>query len=256
MIQFDDIVRESYAFNEQAFKDDKRWNLLRELYDHNYLGVTDCDTPVMPKKIHQIWLGGKLPDEFKRYSDTWIKHHPDWEYKLWGDQDARDFKMMNRVQFDSTTHIAQKSDIFRYEILRKEGGIYIDTDFECLRHFDDLRHLSFFTGVGYPPRVELYIGIIGATPQHPIIHYLLSEMHNIRSNGWKEVFDTTGSYFFTKCFFNIVNGFKFGIVAFPTGFFYPFPNEAGHEDRRGMDYVKHYSYALHHWAVSWNKKRR
>ena len=32
--------------------------------------------------------------------------------------------------------LGEKSDIFRYEILYRFGGVYVDTDFECIKPFE------------------------------------------------------------------------------------------------------------------------
>lgn len=38
----------------------------------------------IPKIIHYCWFGGKpLPDEYKKYIDSWKKYCPDWEIREW-----------------------------------------------------------------------------------------------------------------------------------------------------------------------------
>ena len=251
---FDIIISKSYAYSKDEFKTNQRWRILEELYNRNFLNDEGRNYDRLPKKIHQIWLGGKMPDKYRKYSETWQRLNPDWEYKLWGDSDALDFTMVNRGCFEKADNYGQKSDIFRYEILRKEGGLYVDTDFECLKPFSDLSYLGFLTGVGYPPKPELYIGLIACEPYHPIICHIVSEMYYVKSNGWREIFDTTGSYFFTRCFFDMVKEYCKDVLVLPTDYFYPFPNQEGHQLKRGVDYIKDCSYAVHHWAVSWIKK--
>ena len=36
---------------------------------------------MIPKIIHQIWLGPLPPPQ--RWLDSWRDHHPDWDYHLW-----------------------------------------------------------------------------------------------------------------------------------------------------------------------------
>ena len=46
--------------------------------------------------------------------------------------------MVNRAAFDSAESFAMKSDILRYELLLRYGGLYCDLDFECLRSIKPL----------------------------------------------------------------------------------------------------------------------
>jgi mannosyltransferase OCH1-like enzyme len=43
-----------------------------------------------------------------------------------------------QAAFDRASNFGEKSDIWRYEILFRLGGVYVDTDFECVRPFDSL----------------------------------------------------------------------------------------------------------------------
>ena len=145
----------------------------------------------------------------------------------------------------------------RYHILLQYGGIYVDTDFECIKPFDNLLYLDFFTGVGYPKEVELYIGLIGSVPKHQILRHIILNMIEAKYDGsWKKMFQTTGSYFFTKMFFDMVNQYTVGVVAFPPDFFYPYPNNVRRDEKIDpYSFVKPISYAIHHWAVSWRAKK-
>lgn len=45
----------------------------------------------IPKIIHYCWFGGKpLPDEYKKYIDSWKKYCPDWE--------IREFKSLSALR--------------------------------------------------------------------------------------------------------------------------------------------------------------
>ncbi len=253
---FYNIIKSSYDFNQATFDEYYgAWSKLSTLYNVNFLNAKNKEER-LPKKIHQIWLGGKLPDAYKRYADSWVKFHPDWEYKLWGDEDIYDLDLtIGQVNlFQSIQNPGQRSDFMRYHILNKFGGLYIDTDFECLTAFNSLLYLDFFTGVGFPIKVELYIGLIACIPHHPIMEHIVNSMTSVKQGGWKEIFDTTGSYFFTKCFFESLPAIPERIVAFPYPYFYPFPNQSGYQNRNGYDYIQECSYAIHHWAVAWSKK--
>jgi mannosyltransferase OCH1-like enzyme len=253
---FSTLIEKSYSFSKEIYDTDLRWKLLRVLYNDNYLiddGSRSYST--LPKKIHQIWLGSEIPDVYKKLSESWIKFNLDWEYTLWTDKNIDCIEIQNRDIFNSIKNMGQKSDFLRYHILNQYGGLYVDTDFECLKSFDPLSYLNFFTGIGYPSTIELYIGLIACIPNHPIIQHILGSMKNVSGNHYKAIFNSTGSYFFTRNFFRVVQIYVKGIVAFPMDYFYPYPNNI-----RGMydpyKYVQPCSYALHHWAVSWSNKEK
>lgn len=253
--EFREMMGRSYDFNERLFNTDLRWAILEEMYTKNFFYLNETSIPILPKIIHQIWLGGTIPNKYKQYADTWREFNPEWEYKLWTDSDVTTMDLPNRELYNSMTNYGPKSDLLRYHILNQYGGVYADTDFECLKSFDSLSYLSFFTGIGYPSKLELYPGLIGCVPHHPIMEKLVEEVCKIKTmpNDPTGVLETISSYFFTRVFLSAVTEYYEGIVAFPPDYFYPFPNQRGHQTRNGKDYIKDCSYAIHYWEVSWLK---
>ena len=251
---YDCLVQRSFYYAGYKQVKSSAWDLVRVLYDKNYLHCVD-DTSVIPKKIHQIWFGGKLPDKYKRLTESWQRFHPTWEYKLWKDEDIDSISLTKKDIFDASPNYANKSDIFRYEILRQQGGLYADTDFECLKSFDDLLCLDFFTGWAYDKSMILYTALIATIPRHQIINDCVNLLnHSYNGNNSFKIMDTTGPYYFTRCFLNSAREDTKGVVVFPPDFFYPLPNG----DRwatRPHKYIKPFSYAIHHWAVSWLIKK-
>ena len=225
------LMKSSYAFNKNIFNSNPKWAIIKELYDKNFVYFI-TDRQAMPKKIHQVWLGSELPRRYRRFTETWKKFHPDWEYKLWTDKDVNDVDIPRRELFDSIPKTkfcqGQRSDFLRYHILKQYGGLYIDTDFECLKPFNTLSYAEFLIGVGYPAAPELYIGLIGCVPEHPIICRVVADMDKVRNNNWRDIFNTTGTYFFTSTFFKVVTKYMKGVVVLPPPYFYPFPNTERH----------------------------
>jgi inositol phosphorylceramide mannosyltransferase catalytic subunit len=250
---YDLLKSQAYNFSQEIYNSSEEHVILKALYEKNYLNGSG--EPKIPKIIHQIWLGSSLPEQYKKWTSTWSKFHPDWEYRLWLDKDAEGFKLspIARKHFDESGNYGQKSDILRHEILNTYGGLYVDTDFECLKSFDDLRYLTFFTSSGYNEYVELYPALIGCVPNNPISLRYINDMPPMGTRNWKEMFETTGPYYYTRCFMKEVTKDIEGIVAFPPKFFYPWPNNVMNSPDR-YSYVKSYSYAIHHWEVSWSRR--
>jgi inositol phosphorylceramide mannosyltransferase catalytic subunit len=123
---------------------------------------------VVPRILHQIWLGDQpLPDEFARYRETWLRHHPGWEHRFWTEEnlppDLRRPEVYERLRMP-----AERSDILRLEVLWHEGGVYVDTDFECHRPLDEvIDDHEFFTAPLKPS---------GSVPGHPILDRALNEL--------------------------------------------------------------------------------
>jgi mannosyltransferase OCH1-like enzyme len=249
---FDNIMGLSYAFDAKDYNSNPVWVTLKELYTKNYLHACPVSDVKIPRKIHQIWLGGKLPKRYIGFSDSWQDKNPDWEYRLWTDKDVDEVEMPRRDLFNKIDNNGQRSDFLRYHILNKFGGLYIDTDFECLKSFNSLSYLDFYTSIGYHDSPELYIGLIATIPSHPIIEHVISCMDKVKTGSWQNIFETTGNYFFTRKFLEMVDRNTEGVVAFPMDFFYPLANNIRGTDRP-YDYVKDFSFAIHHWAVSWAK---
>lgn len=116
----------------------------------------------IPRVFHRVWLGDRaMPAAFDAYADTWQHHHPDWELRLWTDADAPTLPALSRAR-----NLAERADLVRYEILRRHGGVYLDTDVECLRRIDELLDgVVAFAGYEVPGRV--CNAVLGAVPGHP-----------------------------------------------------------------------------------------
>jgi mannosyltransferase OCH1-like enzyme len=79
---------------------------------------------------------------------------------------------------------AERSDILRLEVLFGEGGVYVDTDFECHRPLEDvIDDYEFFTA---PLKANGWINnaFIGSIPGHPILERALSELRPREFHGY------------------------------------------------------------------------
>lgn len=102
---------------------------------------------MIPKKIHYCWFGrGEMPDLAKKCIASWHEHMPDWEYKLWNEDNFD----VNSVPYTKEAYEARKfafvSDYVRLWALHNEGGVYFDTDVEVFKSFDDLVGYQAFAG--------------------------------------------------------------------------------------------------------------
>lgn len=236
---------------------DERWGkpiykTLKQLYEKNSAdNLVYHEKPLIPLKIHQIWLGSPLPEEYAHYAQTWKDHHPEWEYHLWTDADLANYPMKNRALYDAARNYGEKSDIARYEILYQEGGLYVDTDYECLKACDVFNHYyTFYTGIQPLDTniMQLGIGIIGAQKGHPLLKAVIENLvHN--STLTQQIIAKTGPIYFTRVFCSIAPQLHMPLIALPPTYFYP-RGYYQSKDEKNI-WLKPESYAVHHWAGSW-----
>jgi mannosyltransferase OCH1-like enzyme len=126
---------------------------------------------MIPKKIHFVWLGSELPELHQALIRRCKKLHPGWRVRVWDDEHVRNLvrgmgtKLEARLRQPDLT-LSTKSDLARYHIVAREGGIYLDTDFLILRPLDSLLHSSLF-GVYQQPGL-VCSGVFGAVRGHPV----------------------------------------------------------------------------------------
>lgn len=177
-----------FSFNDSYLK----------LYPH--YEPSPKEEPRIPLIIHQIWIGPPMPPLLKRLAQTWQKKHPNWKYKLWTNKDIRNFQWINKDAFNNASNYGMKSDIWRYEILYRYGGVYIDTDFECIKPLDKFHYLvNFYTGLSKFPGV-VYNAIIGTAPGHPFMKKCIDEIKKKpipKKISSSQILKRTGPYFFT-----------------------------------------------------------
>lgn len=293
-IDFDQsMLKQQYEYvfnNRQDFT--YVYHYFKQLYEQNsFKVIKPQQTSKIPKIIHIMWLGGKLPDEFKPYVESWSRYHPDWTILFWTDSalnydqgtsvvrsfdeleklftahpgllsgerakrivvDANKLVFDNRVFYDQARNYGEKSDILKWEIVYRFGGTYVDTDFECYRPLDVFHHTyDFFTGI---QPLDTSLVQLGAALYGAIPHHPILEacVTRIKDNqGIQQIIVKTGPVHFTKMFLQTA-GKTPGLldIALPASYFYPCAYE-----QRGTNkelWCKTESYAVHHWAGSWLK---
>ena len=132
---------------------------------------------LIPRIFHQIWVGpDPFPEEFERYQETWLEHHPGWKLEFWTDESFPAAEELRRPEAaDRLRAPWERGDIFRLEILWKVGGVHVDTDFECLRSIEPLiEDADFF--IGYRKPARLNGALMGSVPGHPLLDLCLDEI--------------------------------------------------------------------------------
>lgn len=140
---------------------------------------------MIPKKIHYCWFSGdEFPDDIKKCIESWRKYLPDYEIIEWN---AKNFDF-NVNQYVKEAYEAKKwafvSDYARLYILYNEGGIYLDSDIEVLKSFNNLLENRAFTG--FESKGVVAAWIFGSEKNNPIFKEFMdyySDRHFKKENG-------------------------------------------------------------------------
>lgn len=247
------------------YSKERRWNtalpntvqhvyeLFEELYQHHHPSLTIAeDSYKIPPTIHQIWLGSPFPEQYRAWQQTW-QSIPGFEYRLWTDADIAGLKLRNQPLYDSARNWGERADIIRYEILHRYGGLYVDTDFACLRpDLIDQFHRSYdFYGALQPLDIMMVClanGVIGSAPEHPILEATIQYLATSGQQQDLPVWARTGPVPFTKMVCSHIGTLATKDIVLPPTYFFP----RTLLDERVEQTWPQESVAVHHWAASWN----
>lgn len=210
---------------------------------------------MIPKIIHYCWFGhGKMSDKTLHYIESWKKHCPDYQLKVWN-EDNFDIHVNKFVrEAYRNKKYAFVADYARLLALYTEGGIYMDTDVEVIKPLDPLLKNNSF--LGFEDWNLIQTGIIGAEKGSEWLKNELDYYDNQSFIKWNGAFNITpNTQILSKHFLQYgldANG-KFqnlrnGIAIYPRDYFAP------------KSYVTHTTnitantYIIHHFADSWKKK--
>ncbi len=149
---------------------------------------------MIPKVIHYCWFGGKpLSRLNERCLASWKQFMPDYEIKLW---DESNFDV-NCIPYVAEAYKAGKyafvSDYARTWIIYNYGGIYLDTDVEVIKPFDDIVDAGPFMACENRPQPNrpLYVALglgFGCEPHHPFLKEFMESYRH------KHFVNADGSY--------------------------------------------------------------
>ncbi|WP_410775249.1 glycosyltransferase family 32 protein [Ectobacillus funiculus] len=206
----------------------------------------------IPKIIHYCWFGGKeKPDIVKRCIDSWKKNLSEYEIREWNEENFD----INCNSYVSEAYKSRKfafvSDYVRVHVLYNTGGIYLDTDVEVFKPFDDLLHHDSFWGF----EQENYVATstIGSAKGNKLIKIFLDSYKDkdfIKEDGSYD--DLTNVAIITEILENIgikPNGEYQEIDGMGT--FYPQTYFSPYDYINCRKFITENTYAMHHFYKSW-----
>jgi len=147
---------------------------------------------IVPKIIHQTAPAdeSKWNPVWKPCQMSWKRNFPDWEYRMWTDEDLDQF-IKTKYAWFYPTYISYPKNIMRidaarYFILYEYGGIYADMDFECVKNFEMLlpKGLAFAAETPWRTPGEVYQNaLMGSPAKHEFWVHVFEDLVDHKDNG-------------------------------------------------------------------------
>ena len=205
---------------------------------------------LIPKVVHRIWFGpNPMPADYVAYEKSWERHG--YEVKLWNEGNLPPLR--NQAIYDDPEigqnrgggirelgRWVQRADLVSYELIARFGGIYANTDMECLRPLDGiLDGVEAFAGF----EQENFLGcaLMGCVPDNAFFNLVIEELpERWAAMPGRNMEAVTGPHLLSA----VRGKFPDAITQFPAHYFYPYLyTEMERETEEYPD-----SYCAHHWG--------
>ena len=212
----------------------------------------------IPKKIHYCWFGrNPKPELALKCIESWKKNCPEYEIVEWNEDNFD----MNQNLYVKQAYEAKKyafvSDYARLYALYNYGGIYMDTDVEVLKNFNEFLSLNAFTC--FESNGYITTGVIGATKENPWIKDMLNEytgLKFIKDNGEMDLTTNVArmsglmkeKYGLNSD--NVYQNLNDIVVVYPNDFFSP------KDWSTGKINCTENTHTIHHFSGSWHDEKQ
>lgn len=225
---------------------------------HNFCsGISEgtpvlADQPLIPKRIHYMWLGKKqIPENLQKCIDSWKKYCPDYEIIQWDESNYDISKNSYMQQAYEAGAYGFVPDYARLDILYQYGGIYMDTDVEVIRSLDDMLYQQAFCGVEKWQTIN-FGGCSGAIQGYEAIRKFMIEREKIsfiKEDG-KQNRNTCGFYDTNVALQNgyIINGKTQNVMGINI---YAFDYFHAYDYMSGQTCKTEHTYSIHRFNGGW-----
>ena len=182
---------------------------------------------LLPKKIYIYWDSGieNAPEIVKFCAKSWSVMNPSWEVIFIDSQTSNQYVNDLPMPIDKLPHgQVCFSDILRYSILAKHGGVWADSTSLCLRPLDDWllpifnqSHFFTFGRLDLHPELIHMSWFLAATKKSVIA----KEMNNLVAKYWPELSGKRlRPYFWQMDLFEYLflakNNFRYEFMSIPS----------------------------------------
>jgi hypothetical protein len=153
---------------------------------------------IIPLNLFQTWHTLDLPPKMKENVELLQTQNPEFKYYLYDDAMCRDFIEKNfptevLYTYDKLKPGAYKADLWRYCMLYKYGGVYLDIKYKCINNFKliDLTDKEHYvkdrtsTGkdkTGRSSNNGIYQALLSCMPYNTILYKCIFDIVNFAQN--------------------------------------------------------------------------
>jgi hypothetical protein len=213
---------------------------------------------LIPAVLHYCWFGDS-PEPHAALRAEWKALHPDATIVRW-DEGTAPTKHPYLAAVLARGWYSKAADFMRLWLMRHLGGIYLDTDVECLRSLDVLRTRPFFAGFqcerGFDPDECVNSAVLGARKGHWVASELMRRLLE-RDDGTRSPMES-GPRLLSGLLLEL--GLEYSdeevrvevpgrdpIHILPRHAFYPY----SWEEEPDSAPIRPGTFAIHHWEGSW-----
>lgn len=164
------------------------------------------------KIIYQTWKTKTLPEEIIRGIEYMMKLNPEFTHCLYNDEEMHSFIKNNydtdiQKAYESLNIGAAKADLWRYLILFKYGGVYLDIDSLIINNLKNLivdDNHAIISRERNPNKFVQWMLIY--PPKHPILEICIKKcLWNIKKKSSNNILELTGPIPYTL---SVIQHFK------------------------------------------------
>lgn len=180
-------------------------------FDHVIAKSTEKEksSSLIPSVIYQTFQSRLIPKAIDDATNSWKELNPEYSWKYFSDIDCRNYIKENFNKdvlkaYDSLIPGSYKSDLWRYCIIYKEGGVYADIKFGAVVSLSEI--IDKDTELVITNDIDdkrMYNAFFAAKPKHPVILKCIKEVVrrvNNKEYGHSYLY-TTGPILMGDCFF-------------------------------------------------------
>ena len=211
---------------------------------------------MIPKIIHYCWFGGKeIPRNLRRYLKSW-EINKGYKVMRWDESNTAIEDIPYLKNAFEHKKWANLSNLTRLIALKEYGGIYLDTDIEILKPFDDILDNECF--LGFEDKFVDWDGcvnnaVMGSVPNHWFI--ILMEKELLQNFDGTELAHLSSPNLTTRLLKELgMNTYGAqcikGLQLFEIEYFYPYSWYEVFNPNR----ITPNTYTIHHFQQSWSGK--
>lgn len=161
---------------------------------------------MIPKNIFQSWYTTSLHPQVQKYIDEMKTHNPEYTHKMYTDSEMdefvnENFKGVIADCYNKLNIIVAKVDFWRYLILYKYGGVYVDMDSHINKPLRELIKDDDEAIITAENNPELFVQwALIFNKEHPILQVTIELIvNNIKNNKYpNDIHKMTGPSVFSE----------------------------------------------------------